>query len=208
VLNSEGIGRITETGGEAMEFEPMDGLPEVILVTPDARSDESGRRVELYNQDKYEEGGVAWQFAQASIASSRRGVLRGLHYQHPRGQGVLLSVTRGEAWCVAVDVRVGSPTYGTWRGARLSAESGQQLWLPSTYAHGWLVLSEEADVVSQCTDMDDPTSHRTLLWNDASLGIEWPGVAAGATPCVSAEDAAGRALAALASSNELPIFIG
>jgi dTDP-4-dehydrorhamnose 3,5-epimerase len=190
-----------------MEFKPLDGLPEVILVTPDLRTDASGRRVGLYRQAEYEEGGVAWRFAQVELASARRGVLRGLHYQHPRGQGVLVSVTRGEVWCVAVDVRSGSPTYGQWRGEGLSAENASQLWLPSTFACGWLVLSEEADVVSQRTDMDDASSQRVLAWNDAALSIAWPGVAAGATPCVSAEDAAGRTLAELEASGELPYYI-
>jgi dTDP-4-dehydrorhamnose 3,5-epimerase len=191
-----------------MEFKPLDGLEEVILVTPDTRSDGSGRRVGLYSQAQYEEGGVAWRFARVELASARRGVLRGLHYQHPHGQGVLLSVTRGEVWCVAVDVRSGSPTFGQWRGELLSAENARQLWLPSTFACGWLVLSEEADLVSQRTDMDDASSMRVLAWNDAALGIAWPGIDAGATPCVSPEDAAGRALAELESAGELPYFIG
>lgn len=190
-----------------MEFKSLDGLPEVILLAADTVADDSGRKVELYHQQKYEEGGVAWRFAQAGLATSRRGVLRGLHYQYPHGQGILIAVTRGEVWCVAVDVRSGSPTFGQWRGERLSVENGRQLYLPSTFAHGWLVLSEEADILSQCTDMDDASSLRVLKWNDPALGIQWPGIEQGAVPCVSAADGAGRTLEQLGAARELPLFI-
>lgn len=186
-----------------MQFEPLEGLPEVILAQPDVHTDERGLFLELYHQNRYEEGGVAWRFAQVNFSTSKRGVLRGLHFQHPRAQGKLVSVTRGEILDIAVDVRVGSPTFGVARGARLSAANRHQLYLPPDFAHGFVVLSDEADVVYHCTDLYDPESERTLLWNDPALKIGWPA----ATPCVSAKDAAGRTLEQLAADKLLPLYI-
>lgn len=186
-----------------MQFEALDGLPDVILARPDVHRDQRGLFLELYHQQKYEEGGVAWRFAQVNFSTSRRGVLRGLHFQHPRAQGKLVSVTRGEIFDVAVDIRAGSPRFGCARGIRLSADNRHQLYVPPDYAHGFVVLSEEADVMCQCTDLYDPESERTLLWNDPALKIEWPC----ATPDLSEKDAAGRTLEDLASANLLPLFI-
>jgi dTDP-4-dehydrorhamnose 3,5-epimerase len=186
-----------------MQIEPLDGLPAVLLVQPDVHRDDRGVFLELYHQQKYEEGGVAWRFAQVNFSTSRRGVLRGLHFQHPHPQGKLVSVTRGEILDVAVDIRVGSPTFGVARGARLSADNRHQLYIPQDYAHGFVVLSDEADVVHQCTDLYDPEAERTVRWNDPALRIEWPCE----NPTLSAGDAGGRTLDELAADNLLPLFI-
>lgn len=193
----------SDEGGRTMEFEGIDGLPGVIRIDPDMSADDRGVFVELYNQRKYEEGGVAWRFAQADLWTLARGTLHGLHFQHPRAQGRLVSVTRGEVFEVAVDIRVGSPTFGVARGVRLSAENRRQLYLPPDHAHGFLVLSDEADVVCQCTDLDHPEDGHVLLWNDPALAIEWPFDG----PRLSEQDRAGLTLADYSEAGMLPLYI-
>jgi dTDP-4-dehydrorhamnose 3,5-epimerase len=173
-----------------------------ILFRREVHRDQRGAFVESYHQGRYEELGLRAQFVQTNCCTTLGGVLRGLHFQHPNPQGRLVSVTRGEIWDVAVDIRVGSPTYGRWYGVELSADNGQQLWIPPDFAHGFVALSPEADVLWHCTAQYDPISERVLKWDDPDLGIEWPG----GDQIVSPKDEAGRSLAALKKKDLLPRF--
>ena len=168
------------------DFEPLD-VPDVVLVTPSRYRDERGFLQESYRQSAFIEHGIDARFVQDNLARSSRGVLRGLHYQIPPGaQGKLVGTVRGEIFDVAVDLRVGSPTYSRWVGATLDAERGQLLWIPEGFAHGYVVLSEMADVYYKCTVEYRPELDRGVLWNDPSIGVHWPV----ADPVVSAKDRA------------------
>jgi dTDP-4-dehydrorhamnose 3,5-epimerase len=149
--------------------------------------DDRGHFLELWNERRYREAGLDVTFVQDNASTSRRGAVRGLHFQHPSGQAKLVSVLQGEVWDVAVDIRRGSPTFGEWHGLKLSAENGTQFYIPEGFAHGFAVLSETALVSYKCTDFYEPSCERTLLWNDPVLAIEWPVE----DPIVSEKDAAG-----------------
>ena len=176
-------------------------LPEVMLVTPMVRGDERGAFHETWQVARYREAGLPEHWVQDNVSRSRKGVLRGLHFQHPREQGKLVSVMAGEILDVAVDIRRGSPTFGCSVSAVLSATSAQQLFVPGGFAHGFVVTSDEAVVHYKCTDFYAPECERTIAWNDPALAIDWR-VAA---PILSARDAGGRRLADLAG-DELPAF--
>lgn len=167
-------------------------LPDVLLIEPRVFADERGFFFESYNRRALVEAGLAGEFVQDNHSRSRRGVLRGLHYQIEHAQGKLVRVTLGEVFDVAVDIRRSSPTFGRWTGMVLSAENKRMLWIPPGYAHGFLVTSEVAEFLYKTTDYWYPEFERTLLWSDPVLGIEWP--LAGA-PTVAPKDAAGRPLA-------------
>jgi dTDP-4-dehydrorhamnose 3,5-epimerase len=149
-------------------------LPEVLLVEPRVFGDARGYFFESYSARRYAEAGIAATFVQDNVSRSRRGVLRGLHYQHPHGQGKLVGVLEGEVFDVAVDVRRGSPTFGRWVGECLSAENKRQLYLPPGFAHGFLVTSEDALFAYKCTDYYHPEAERSIRWDDARIGIRWP----------------------------------
>ncbi|BBL80618.1 dTDP-4-dehydrorhamnose 3,5-epimerase [Rubrobacter xylanophilus] len=149
-------------------------LPGVLLVEPDVFGDERGFFMESWSGRRYREAGLPERFVQDNLSFSRRGVLRGLHFQHPRGQGKLVSVLRGEVFDVAVDVRRGSPTFGRWVGVSLSEENKRQLYIPPGFAHGFVVLSEAALFFYKCTEYYAPECERTVLWNDPEIGICWP----------------------------------
>jgi len=169
--------------------------------------DPRGLFLELLQARKLEAAGIPGRFVQANLSVSHHGVLRGLHFQNPQPQGKLISVTRGEIFDVAVDVRVGSPTFGTARGVRISAAERNQLFVPPDFAHGFLVLSDGADVIYHCTDFYRPDAEHTLLWNDPALGIDWPALAARPDgPIVADKDASGRTLSQLESAGALPRF--
>jgi dTDP-4-dehydrorhamnose 3,5-epimerase len=142
-------------------------------------------------------------FVQDNVSRSARGVLRGMHFQEPRPQGKLASVLAGEVFDVAVDVRVGSPTFGRWAGYRLSEENGRQVYLPPGLAHGFLVLSEWAVFEYKCTELWNPEAERVLRWDDPDLAIEWP---LDAAPELSPRDRAGRRLREF-GPGELPQFV-
>ena len=167
-------------------------LPDVLLIEPRVFADERGFFFESYNRRALAEAGLAGEFVQDNHSRSKRGVLRGLHYQIERAQGKLVRVTLGEVFDVAVDIRRSSPTFGRWTGMVLSAENKRMLWIPPGYAHGFLVTSEAAEFLYKTTDYWYPEFERTLLWNDPAVGIEWPLARA---PTVAAKDAAGRPLA-------------
>ena len=175
-----------------MNFTPM-SIPDVILVTPRVHGDERGFFMETWHAQRFKEAGIPDRFVQDNHSLSNRNTLRGLHYQIRQPQGKLVRVVRGEVFDVAVDLRRSSPTYGRWTAAYLSAQNKQQMWIPTGFAHGFLVLSEQAEFVYKCTDFYAPEHERTLLWNDLDLGIDWPLPAASA-PVVSSKDAAGTPL--------------
>jgi len=149
-------------------------LPGVYLVEPDVFGDQRGFFQETFNTARYAELGIAGPFVQDNHSRSRRGVLRGLHYQLVQPQAKLVSVVRGEVFDVAVDVRKGSSTFGQWAGDILSDTNHRQLYVPPGFAHGFCVLSDEVDFVYKCTDYYHPESERSILWNDPELNIDWP----------------------------------
>ena len=165
-------------------------LPGVLVVEPEVFGDARGFFMESWNGARYSEAGLPDGFVQDNLSFSARGVLRGLHFQNPNPQGKLVSVLWGEVFDVAVDIRVGSPTFGRWTGATLSAENKRQLYVPPDFAHGFLVTSEAALFFYKCTDYYDPASEGTVLWNDSEIGIEWPTGA----PTLSDKDCAAPAL--------------
>lgn len=168
------------------EFQKLD-IPEVILVKAQRFGDDRGFFMETYKQSEFAANGIPDAFVQSNRSHSVRGVLRGLHYQkHPRAQGKLVMALSGEVFDVAVDIRLGSPTYGQWVGEVLSAENGHMLYIPPGFAHGFCVLSDEADVIYLVTREYDRELDRGLLWNDPVIGVEWPI----AEPYLSVKDAA------------------
>jgi dTDP-4-dehydrorhamnose 3,5-epimerase len=150
------------------------GIPGLLIIDPVVHGDARGFFVETYSRDRYAEVGVSADFVQDNLSSSRRGILRGLHLQHPRGQGKLCSVLEGEAFDVVVDVRVGSPTFGKWEGVTLSYENKRQLYIPPGLAHGFCVMSERALFSYKCTDFYSAENELGVAWNDEDIGIEWP----------------------------------
>jgi dTDP-4-dehydrorhamnose 3,5-epimerase len=148
-------------------------LPGVIELFPPRFTDPRGSFQELWRAGRYAEWGVPEHFAQDNVAVSTRGVLRGMHYQWPEPQGKLVQVLDGEVQDVVVDVRRGSPTFGAHITVRLSAEVGNQLWIPPGYAHGYACLSEQAVVLYKCTVPWRPDAERALRWDDPDLGIVW-----------------------------------
>jgi|SRR5690242_8820014 dTDP-4-dehydrorhamnose 3,5-epimerase len=166
-------------------------LNEVKLLEPRIFADSRGFFFESYNQRTLEELGIRESFVQDNHSRSERGVLRGLHYQLMQPQGKLVRVVRGEIFDVAVDLRRSSPTFGQWTGRTLSEDNRQMLWIPAGFGHGFLVVSPEAEVLYKATDFYAPQGERSILWNDAQIGIQWPDVGA---PVLSAKDAAGKSL--------------
>ena len=154
-----------------IETTPLAGL---LLVKPDVFGDERGFFQETWNLRRYTEAGLDRHFVQDNLSLSRKGILRGLHFQNPGPQGKLVYVLQGEVFDVAVDVRADSPTFGQWYGAILSAENHHQLFVPEGFAHGFCVTSETALFAYKCTDFYNPKAEFSLLWNDPDIGIEWP----------------------------------
>jgi dTDP-4-dehydrorhamnose 3,5-epimerase len=150
-------------------------IPGVILIEPQTMRDQRGFFMEMYKRSEFVANGIADEFVQDNYSHSVRGVLRGLHYQkHPQAQGKLVMVLKGKVFDVAVDIRKGSPTYGQWVGAILSDENFHIFYIPVGFAHGFCVLSEEADFVYKVTAEYAPELDRGILWNDPAIGIEWP----------------------------------
>lgn len=167
-------------------------LPGVLLIEPRVFSDARGFFLERYHAARYAEAGIDAPFVQDNHSRSRLGALRGLHFQRTHPQGKLVEVACGRVWDVVVDLRAGSPTFGRWEGFGLDDEGHRQLWVPPGFAHGFCVLSDEADVLYKCTDVYRPDDEGGVAWDDPGLGIEWPGAA---EPVLSAKD---RALPRLA----------
>lgn len=149
-------------------------LPEVLLIEPQIFQDARGAFMESWNARRYAEVGIEADFVQENISRSSRGVLRGIHLQHPKAQGKLMHVLHGEVFDVAIDLRRGSPNFGDWVGVTLSAENGHQLWVPPGFYHGFCVTSETAVFVYKCTDFYAPDAEIGLIWNDPRIAVSWP----------------------------------
>lgn len=150
-------------------------LPGVLIIEPRVFGDERGFFYESFNARRFVElTGIEVSFVQDNHSKSARNVLRGLHYQTRQTQGKLVRVVAGEIFDVAVDIRAGSPTFGQWAGAVLSSENRHQLWIPKGFAHGFVALSETAEVLYKTTDYWAPEYERSILWNDPAIGIKWP----------------------------------
>ncbi len=153
----------------------LDGaLHGLLVIEPDVFKDKRGFFVETFHEKRYRESGIDAVFVQDNLSYSFLGTLRGLHYQHRHAQGKLIQVLSGEILDAAVDIRIGSPTFGQSMGVRLSDENKRQLYIPQGFAHGFCVLSDTALVMYKCTDFYAPDSERGILWSDGDLGIEWP----------------------------------
>lgn len=146
----------------------------VLIFEPTAFGDPRGFFMETWSRDRYRDAGLALDFVQDNVSSSTKGVLRGLHYQYPQPQGKLVQVLRGEVLDVAVDIRVGSPTFGNAVTCVLSEDNHKQFYVPQGFAHGFCVLSEIALFSYKCTDYYNPKTEGGVLWNDPDLGIDWP----------------------------------
>jgi len=167
-------------------------LPEVLVVEPKVFGDDRGFFYESWNERDFNALiGREVRFVQDNHSRSGRGVLRGLHYQVRQPQGKLVRVVDGEIFDVAVDIRRSSPNFGKWTGERLSAENRRMIWVPEGFAHGFIVVSDVAEVLYKATDFYAPEHERTLVWNDAALNIAWPCEGA---PLLKAKDAAGARL--------------
>lgn len=149
-------------------------IKDLVIIEPKVFGDDRGYFMESYSQKDFTEAGLTMNFVQDNESKSRKGVLRGLHFQTKHTQGKLVRVTQGEVWDVAVDLRKGSSTYGQWEGVYLSAENKRQFYVPEGFAHGFVVTSEEAVFNYKCTDFYAPEYDSGLLWNDPEVGIEWP----------------------------------
>jgi dTDP-4-dehydrorhamnose 3,5-epimerase len=176
-----------------MRFTPLE-LPDVIRIEPRLFTDERGFFLESYHRQQFQAAGLPADFVQDNHSGSRKGALRGLHYQILQPQGKLVRLVAGEVFDVAVDLRRNSPTFGRWVGAALSAERKDQLWIPPGFAHGFYVLSDWAEVLYKATDYYAPQWERTLLWNDTTVGVQWP-LKQGEVPFLSEKDSRGLPLA-------------
>jgi dTDP-4-dehydrorhamnose 3,5-epimerase len=166
-------------------------IPEVLLLEPRVFEDARGLAYESYNRRAFRDAaGIDTEFVQDNRSSSRRNVIRGLHYQVARPQGKLIGALRGEIYDVAVDLRRGSRTYGKWVGFTLSEANRRMAWIPRGFAHGFLALSERAEVLYKLDDFWSPPHERTIAWNDADIGVRWP---LEGEPLLSEKDARGVA---------------
>ena len=161
-------------------------IPDCLLIEPVIHGDERGWFTESWHIGRYMEAGIKQAFVQDNMAYSRKGILRGLHIQNPHSQGKLVQVIQGVVFDVAVDIRRDSPWFGQWVGVELSAENHRQFWVPPGFAHGYLVLSDEAIFSYKCSDLYYPETEFSIRWDDPEIGIEWPGEA---SPLLSGKDA-------------------
>jgi dTDP-4-dehydrorhamnose 3,5-epimerase len=162
-------------------------IPSVVMVKPRVFKDERGFFMETYRHSDFVKAGVPEHFVQDNHSKSARGVLRGLHYQtDPRAQGKLVRCIRGRIFDAAVDIRRGSPSWAKWVGVELSEENGDMLYVPPGFAHGFLVLSDTAEIIYKCTEEYSPDNERGILWNDPEIALAWPV----REPLVSSRDAA------------------
>ena len=166
-------------------------IPDVKLLEPQVFGDERGFFMETFRDEWFKQNIADRTFVQENHSKSVKGVLRGLHYQTENTQGKLVRVVSGAVFDVAVDMRENSPTFGQWVGEILSAENKRQLWVPEGFAHGFYVLTDEAEFTYKCTDYYNPKAEHSLIWNDETVGIEWP---LEGEPSLSAKDLAGKIL--------------
>lgn len=175
------------------------GLPGVKFIEPTACTDHRGYLMETYQAGRYREHGILAHFVQDNISWSKKGVLRGLHFQHPYGQGKLLTVLEGTIFDIVVDMRYSSATFGKSFSVMLDSKKCQQLWIPAGFAHGFQVASEAALVLYKCDAYYNPKTEKILAWNDPDLCIDWPIK----SPQLSSKDSSGRRLCSFELS-ELP----
>lgn len=167
-------------------------IPDVLILAPKVFGDSRGFFFESFNEKDFSEAiGLKTSFVQDNHSRSRKGVLRGLHYQLQQPQGKLVRVVRGSVFDVAVDIRKSSPTFGHWVGCELTEDNHRQFWVPAGFAHGFIVLSESADFLYKTTDYYAPLHERCIAWNDPAINIEWP---SGLEPILSAKDQNGLPL--------------
>jgi len=176
-----------------MKFIPT-AIPEVLRIEPRVFGDSRGFFMETWHKEKFAAAGLDCDFVQDNHSKSVQGTLRGLHYQIENPQGKLVRVISGEVFDVAVDLRKSSPTFGAWTGDIISAENKKMLWVPPGFAHGFYVLSPEAEFVYKCTELYAQEYERCVRWDDPQLGIAWP-LLAGRDPLLSAKDLAGVSFA-------------
>jgi dTDP-4-dehydrorhamnose 3,5-epimerase len=169
-----------------MEFIPT-GIPDVVQIRPKVHGDARGFFMETFHEQHFRDAGITGSFVQDNHSGSHRGTLRGLHFQVRQAQGKLLRCVAGEIFDVAVDIRVGSPTFGRWVGVTLSAENKAQIWIPAGFAHGFYVLSEWGELAYKTTDYYAPDWERSLRWDDPAIGIDWP-LIPGLDPILSERD--------------------
>jgi len=165
-------------------------LTGVLLIEPEIFADDRGFFMETYNAAEFRSAGIDVTFVQDNHSSSRRNALRGLHYQEPYPQGKLVRVVEGTIFDVAVNITLDSPQFGQWTGVELSSENKHQLWIPPGFAHGFCVLSEQAEVIYKCTALYDPSGDRSICWDDPDIAIRWPI----GKPLLSSKDSKGRSL--------------
>jgi dTDP-4-dehydrorhamnose 3,5-epimerase len=182
-----------------MKVMPCD-ISGLFVIEPQVFADSRGFFMELWNELRYNEAGLKAPFVQDNLSRSRRGTLRGLHFQNPRAQGKLVSVLEGEVFDVAVDLRRSSPTFGRWHGLRLSSQNRLQFFVPPGLAHGFQVLSETALFTYKCTEFYSPKDEWTLRWNDPDLDVKWPIE----TPMLSEKDRQGLLLRQLPEDRLFP----
>ncbi|HUC47952.1 MAG TPA: dTDP-4-dehydrorhamnose 3,5-epimerase [Xanthobacteraceae bacterium] len=168
-------------------------IPGVLIIEPKVFGDSRGFFTELFQSQRYAESGMRRQFFQDNLSRSAKGTLRGLHFQNPKPQGKLITVLRGSVLDVAVDIRIGSPTFGRHVMVELNDENRRQFWIPPGFAHGFMVQSEIADFFYKCDEIYSPPHEHVLRWNDPQLGIEW----GNDSPLLSARDREGHTLAEL-----------
>ncbi len=178
-------------------------IPDVILIEPNVYDDSRGFFLETFHHRKYADVGIDQVFVQDNYSHSKRGIIRGLHYQLIHPQGKLIYVMKGEIFDVAVDIRRGSPSFGQWFGTSLSAENKRQIYVPKGFAHGFCVLSESADVMYKCTDFYDAEDEYGIFWSDETIAIDWPVK----TPVLSDKDNGFQKLTEI-SENDLPVYGG
>lgn len=159
----------------------------VIIVEPTVFGDQRGYFMETYNKAEFDAAGINVNFVQDNESRSKKGVLRGLHFQKKNPQGKLVRCIEGEVFDVAVDLRKNSPTFGKWEGVILSADNKRQFYIPEGFAHGFVVLSEHASFVYKCTRLYDPTDEGGLMWSDPAIGIKWP-IDTDTSPLLSLKD--------------------
>jgi len=171
---------------------PSKEIPDVLIIEPKVFGDSRGWFYESFNQKEFsEKTGVTKSFVQDNHSFSKQYILRGLHYQMEQTQGKLVRVTHGKVYDVAVDLRQSSPTYGKWTGTELSAENHRQFWVPEGFAHGFVVLSEEAHFLYKTTDYWHQASEQCLIWDDKTLNIDWQ-LPEGEMPSLNSKDALGK----------------
>lgn len=184
-----------------MKIEPLE-LAEVLLIEPRVFGDSRGYFLETFSERSWPNTSVRERFVQDNLSLSVRGTLRGLHLQNPVAQGKLVMAITGSIWDVAVDLRVGSPTFGKWVAAELSEENHRQIYVPPGFGHGFCVLSETAHVVYKCTELYEPSAELSVRYDDPELAIPWPTP----SPLLSPKDAEAPGLRDLVQRGRLPNF--